>query len=798
MDEPEEERAPITNGSADIDAAVEPLREVADRVGSKVEDFAILLDGFLTELPTVANKFDAVHDLVSRFKDTAARVVHDLKKTHELELRDYMKREWSEQARISTASTAQKSLGASASSSIGTRRAEQIKELRQWQQEADIWDLFRLILELHPFEADAQALRAEREEELTKLGPPHRYTSERELWNRFILEDDVARERYAIKLWLERTAEHQQSDMQGVLEVLEAKAGRGKGLWSSGWMDTREKIKAQKLIRNWPSEADAPLPQIRRTDNNELVVTTLDPDAPARQNRTLEKPDVYFERAMWIACWEMLRRGMDWDEVCAWCEERKEGWRAVCLGGPRDEADPNWSGAHWRWVCSRAVREPGSNEYETAVLGLLAGNAKAVEKVCTSVDDFLYAFYSANLSRQFDNYVFKACPTKAIPSEWRDVAQTEFPQSVEQVDEAIGELVQKLRQRPATKDESAQPMKIIQSYLLADEVGSLIHTVGVAVVKTSRLHGDEDILFRGEDVAQDAVSFPELEVALNPQTLRIAAHMSIMFSILNPGHLQGDELSEDENVLVAYVQALREAGKRDIVPLYASRLQRDRYVTALSRSLQDVTSEKEQKDYLSIIREFDLDIVAIMTEHLNVVMAKPIRGESAGGPLRILERTEETKLHPGRTIMVNFLPEGYSQEDKAVVNSLSWFQLIPGGWKVTFEALSLAVRKCLGKFCFVNFAWRISTNLCSHRPLRLCPFDHQRIPIQRSVKTQILRHDRQTNRYHERRIAPLRRPRGHDARAHEETITNLLRAPTTHHRDGDTRCLAHRGTHLRQ
>ena len=707
MNKPEEMR-PITNGSADIDAAVEPLREVADRVGNKVEDFAILLDGFLTELPTVANKFDAVHDLVSKFKDTANRIVSDLKKTHELELRDHMKREWSEHARISTASTAQKSIGSSASTSLGTRRAEQIKELRQWQQEADIWDLFRLILELHPFESDAQALRAEREEELTKLGPPHRYTSESELWKRFILEDDVARERHAIKLWLERTAEHQQSDIQGILEVLEAKAGKGKGLWSSGWMDTREKIKAQKLIRNWPSEGDAPLPQIRRTDNNELVVTTLDPDAPARQNRTLEKPDVYFERAMWIACWEMLRRGMDWDEICAWCEERKEGWRALCLGGARDEANPASSGAGWRNVFKWASEAPNSNEYETAVFGLLGGNAKAVEKVCVSVDDYLYAFYSTNLLQQFDQYLHTACPGKGTPHAWRNELPKgglkNIAENIEQAEQAIGELIQRLRQGPATSNESAQPMKIIQSYLLADEVGSLIHTVGAAVAETATLHGTEDVLFlRGQDVAVDAVSLPELEVALNPQTLRIAAHMSIIFGILNPGNLQGDELSDDENVLVAYIQALRVAGKRDTIPLYASRLQRERYITVLSRTLQDITSQKDQKDYMGIMREFDLDTVAIMTEQLNFVMRKALRGDSVGGPLRILERTEETKLHPGRRIILNFLHEEYSQEDEAVASSLSWFGLTPSGWKVTFEALSLAVRKCLGGYHFANF-----------------------------------------------------------------------------------------------
>jgi nuclear pore complex protein Nup107 len=382
------------------------------------------------------------------------------------------------------------------------------------------------------------------------------------------------------------------------------------------------------------------------------------------------------------------------------------------------------------------------------VFGLLGGNAKAVEKVCASVDDYLYAFYSANLLQQFDQYLLTACPGKGTPDAWRYGAQKAFPkdiaENIEHAEQAIGELIQRLRQGPATSNESAQPMKIIQSYLLADEVGSLIHTVGAAVAETATLHGTEDILFlRGQDVAADAVSLPELEVALNPQTLRIAAHMSIIFGILNPGKLQGDELSEDENVLVAYIQALRVAGKRDTIPLYASRLQRDRYIAVLSRTLQDVTSQKDQRDYLGIIREFDLDIVAIMTEQLNYVMQKALRGDSVGGPLRILERTEETKLHPGRRIILNFLHEEYSQEDEAVASSLSWFQLTPGGWKVTFEALSLAVRKCLREYYFANFTLRTSTNVYRHRPLRLRSFDREAISIRGDVSPKILRHHRQ-------------------------------------------------------
>ena len=328
--EPQETARPGTSGT--VDEAVAPLRAMADRVGREVETFAQTLDKFFEDLPTRDNRFEAAFELVLRFRDIANDVVQDMKTRHDRELREQLRKEWSEQARASPNSAAPGPLASSSTTALSTRKAEQIKELRSWQQEADMWDLFRIMLELHPFEDDAPHRQQEIGEKLARLGPPHRYTSETDIWERFMLEDNLARERDQIKQWLERTAQHQQSDLGSIVEDLEAKAGGGKGLWSSGWLHTRERIKGEKRLRPWPDATALPLPQIKRSDNNEPLVTTLDPDAPNRQQRTVEKPDAYFERAIWIACWEMLRRGTSWAEICDWCEERKEGWRAVAIG----------------------------------------------------------------------------------------------------------------------------------------------------------------------------------------------------------------------------------------------------------------------------------------------------------------------------------------------------------------------------------------------------------------------------------------------------------------------------------
>ena len=131
----------------------------------------------------------------------------------------------------------------------------------------------------------------------------------------------------------------------------------------------------------------------------------------------------------------------------------------------------------------------------------------------------------------------------------------------------ISNLIHKLRMRSSTSAESGQPMKVIQSFMLADQVGSLIHTVGVAIAETASLQGPEDMIFIGNRQSLvDGEQRPEAEVALDQQTLRMAAHMSILYRILSPEHLEGEELDEDENVLVAYIQALREAGQADHHP----------------------------------------------------------------------------------------------------------------------------------------------------------------------------------------------------------------------------------------
>lgn len=681
----------------DVNEAVRPLREMAERVGAEVESFAETLDQFLDNLPT-RNKFDAVLELADQFKGYAQHVATRLKEQHESAARRERQKEWEQKANISTQTTA---FGAASSTTFGTtttgKTAEQVRQMRQWQQEADIWELFRIMLEQH-HNPDLRSIQQEKEDKLRSLGDVHRFTPEKDIWERFLVEDDLAKERSVVKRWLEQTAEHQESDIPGIMEELEKKGGVSKGLWTNGWVHTRVKIKGEKRLRTWPNNPGAALPQITRADDGALLVTNLDPDSPLRQGRNTEKKDAFAEKAIWIACWEMLRRGQSWEDISKWCKEREEGWRALSMGNV--EPSEAHSLATWRNMCYAASTQNAglANPYEAAVYGLLGGNADAAQKVAKTVDENLHVYYSAALVRQFDLYLEMHYPDRGPKNTRQSADLSKDP------DTQIIELIMQLRKKPTTGREAIQPMKIIQSYLLANDVGSLIHTLGFAIAYTARQRGEADAMildlkpFWEEDRNQ-----PEAEVALSSQTLRIATHMGIMIRLLagERAKKENHEREAEENVYVAYIQELRAAGKRELIPLYVSRLHASRYIITMAEILGDITSSTEQNMMLKLMRQYELDIIKIINEQLaflmNSHMATTLEPDVRRSA-RIFEPADDATFYPGQRIIHGFFSEVLQEGDEAIVRSLRWFSLVEGYWQDTFSALSFALRKCLGRF----------------------------------------------------------------------------------------------------
>jgi nuclear pore complex protein Nup107 len=400
---------------------------MADRVGKEVEKFAERVDQWHVqgnETPRV--KYQATAKLVGRFRDVAETQVKELKKAHASENKGELER--SVRKRIQDMAeapdaNAQSKLGHSFQSiapsveSNGAHESSHLHNLRQWQAELATWELVQIVIEQHYPEPDTDPA-AEKQARLAKVGGDKRYSPNSEIWDRFVLEDDHAKEKALVLRWLEQTARNDRSDIDSITAELETQSGRGSHTWTSGWLDTKGKIKQAKRLEGVDKPLKPDGANIKTADRTQSLVTQLDPDSPARQKRALEKADEYYERALWMVCYEMLRRGVPWNEICEWAQDRNEAWRGVSVGAAYEshpKGGPNVAGPTvgylFRRMCfyaARGARIP----YEGAVYGLLSGDLKQVQNVCRSWDDHLHAHYNALLLSRFDSYLQKNHPQR--------------------------------------------------------------------------------------------------------------------------------------------------------------------------------------------------------------------------------------------------------------------------------------------------------------------------------------------------------------------------------------------------
>lgn len=275
---------------------------MADRVGKEVEKFAERVDHWHTYGEDNATaKHQATVKMVGHFRDVAESQVKELRRTTGAEqqgaLNKSVRRRVENMGETSNAGSpgsfgqSFQSIVPSAESNTASESAS-VQELRQWQAELATWDLLRIIID-HYHPEPGKGTEAEKRKALTSAGGDKRYSPNSEIWDRFLLADDQAKEKDLVLRWLEQTAQYSESDIESITSALEEHSGKGANTWTSGWLDTKSKIKQAKRIEG----SDRPLKPENSTlmnaDRSQPLVTQLDPDAPSRQKRALEKSDEF-------------------------------------------------------------------------------------------------------------------------------------------------------------------------------------------------------------------------------------------------------------------------------------------------------------------------------------------------------------------------------------------------------------------------------------------------------------------------------------------------------------------------
>ncbi|KAI2629370.1 nuclear pore protein 84/107 [Xylaria nigripes] len=580
-------------------------------------------------------------------------------------------------------------------------------ELERWEQEAQIWDMLYRLLPLRY--SNRNTLRQIRRD-------ISRHQSIAELWDEFIQSDATAQERKAILECLQTSADEARVDIDDLVRDYQKQAERG-DIIAYGWLHTRSAIKVQKSLNSWtgpldPNSADAG--QLVDVNGTNPLVTQLDPDVTTRQGRKLEPQDEYFERAIWLGCFELLRRGRDLNEIRDWCVERTEVWRAVSMSAmplskrtetEQSSMDP-MSTLLWRRTCFALARQGGTDDYERAVYGILSGDILSVEQVCKSWDDFVFAHCNAMLRAQFDGYIMK----RISPDVNATIHQT-FPsfnalQFHGDASSANERLVASLETNPKTSTEAKTPLKTLQAAIISNNLTQYMHDFGVALGKRANQKQPSQLIPEIDDaiVSLDDSRFFMMN---DHEGLRVATHVYLLVSHLD--RLQGEDNIESgrrraqDNIVATYVSVLRLAELTDLMPLYCSKLQEKQAFFTLSRNISQIEAPVDRGMLLKIMTKLGMDtskFVIYQPQSLLEQYRKPKQAVLAFNTFTVFSNRPST-LKYGRPLKPDFFGEELEKlptEDENLIRSLEWFPLVDGLWDEFFTAGMAIYKRFLTEF----------------------------------------------------------------------------------------------------
>ncbi|KAH6660231.1 nuclear pore protein 84/107 [Truncatella angustata] len=569
------------------------------------------------------------------------------------------------------------------------------EELATLEREVQTWDLLRRLLPLrYPERKIAQPKREE----------PSKYSTNAELWEEFLQSDVTAQERKEILEVLQITADDTRDDIDDMVRDLQQNAERG-DIIAYGWLHTRSAIKMQKSVNGWTGSLDPNSQNVTDSTGANSLVTQLDPDVITRQGRKLQPQDEYFERAIWLGCYELLRRGRSVAEIRDWCVERTEVWRAMSMSAmplskhsEDKDANPNTLALLlWRRTCYALARQGGTDDYERAVYGILSGDVKTVSPVCKSWDDHVFTQVNALLRSQFDAFVQKRLPHDATQA----VGQLQVFDAVHAHGDAgtVSEAwLGTLETSPTTTDEARVPIKSLQSAIISNTVDQYIENEGLVLGKQANQH-EPSRLIPASNKSRSNIDSDKYFSLADQNGLRILVHVYLLLASLDDlqdGEIDAESRRTQENALAAYISALRLNSMVELLPLYCSKLQGERAFYTLSRNVSKVVDGEDRKMLLRIMEKLGMDIAEFVVFQPHSLLKE--NPEDSRAPIRAdlkLFTDEPPTVRFGRRLVPDFLgevPDELESTDEQLIQSLEWMLLVDGLWDETF-AVGVAIYK---------------------------------------------------------------------------------------------------------
>jgi nuclear pore complex protein Nup107 len=694
-----EDRQLLLEGPEDHEDILHPLREAADRVGREVEKFAEVLDGYNPQqADTHEEKHELVMDLLDLYHGIALDTVDRLRERHDAERRQKAGIIRRKRMRgFEMAGDELELYDEDQEDSPLPDSPTDLADLERWEQEARTWDLLRRLVYLRYAPPGETGQRKKPTRAL------HKYSSGRELWENFLETDTLALERKTVLEWLKTTAEEYGEPIDVLVQDLQQNADRG-DIIAHGWIHTKEAVKKEKRLHTWSKPLDPAAPEVKNAFLNATktapLVTQLDPDASTRQNRKLEVQDQYFERAIWLGCYEMLRRGSSPSEIREWCVDRSQVWRAVSMSGLPDGAEKDAeiadpaSWALWRRTCFSLARNGGGatgDDYERAVYGILSGDIASVERVCRSWDDFVFVHYNALLRTQFDNYLQSLTFQKSVSATISNFGAFDAVQFHGEPRGAGKRLIETLRNDSRTRDEASEPMKMLQGVLIADLFKDFIYQQGLAFSKIANAQQPSNVIPMDKAQPNNVHKYIGNE---DHDGLRVFTHVLLVFMHLGVDLGGSWRQTAVENVIVSYISFLRFSGKEELIPLYCSQLEGNRRYAVLSRMLIDVTDPEHRITHIRNMRQLGLNVQEFVNKQARYLFSDFPDRELNYPALENFKLFDGVRNAEGSGLEIksDFIGEDTAKVpriDVLLIRSFEWYLLVDGLWAETFKVGTL-------------------------------------------------------------------------------------------------------------
>jgi hypothetical protein len=212
---------------------------------------------------------------------------------------------------------------------------------------------------------------------------------------------------------------------------------------------------------------------------------------------------------------------------------------------------------------------------------------------------------------------------------------------------------------------------------------------------------------------EDAPTIPFYQqCAQDIDTIRLAVHAFIIYRDLG-FDMRPDLVDHADNIILCYINYLRELRKYEAIPTYAKCLSNEDVVAkAMGKLLFDITEPAEQNQMVSLIDQAELDIVSILTAQYIYALADL---ELAPGQEK--DKTIETfgLIEPADDIWAGWrvankfdnddtrkmleefkaLFQKLSSGEQRLVRSLQWFFNVQAPWSAAFGALTTVMKQLL-------------------------------------------------------------------------------------------------------